>query len=147
VRDIRLVNISLLAKWRWRLLTKNGSLWKNVLQDKYGDGVAALEVSSGGIRSSVASNWWKDLMKLEGGGGDGWLVTEVVHKVGDGMNTSFWKDRWHSEEVLCNLYPRLYALSTNKNVMVGELRITSGEGRDWEFTWRRTLFEWERVTL
>jgi hypothetical protein len=36
VRDIRLVNLSLLAKWRWRLLLPGRPLWKEVLAAKYG---------------------------------------------------------------------------------------------------------------
>ncbi|GAU26541.1 hypothetical protein TSUD_361750 [Trifolium subterraneum] len=36
VRDVRLVNLSLLAKWRWRLLLPGSSLWKEVLVAKYG---------------------------------------------------------------------------------------------------------------
>jgi hypothetical protein len=28
VRDIRAINISLLSKWRWRLLSEDNSLWK-----------------------------------------------------------------------------------------------------------------------
>lgn len=31
VRDMRVVNMSLLAKWKWRLLQKEHSLWKQVL--------------------------------------------------------------------------------------------------------------------
>ena len=147
VRDIRLVNLSLLAKWRWRLISDNGSLWKNVLQDKYGDGLVALGFLSEGLRSRIASNWWKDLMMLVVDGGESWFVTEVVRKLGDEMNTSFWNDKWHSDGVLRNLYPRLFALSTQKNFMVGELGIRTGEGRGWEFTWRRPLFEWEGDSL
>jgi hypothetical protein len=36
VRDLKRFNLSLLAKWRWRLLVEDGSLWKNVLEVKYG---------------------------------------------------------------------------------------------------------------
>jgi hypothetical protein len=36
VRDIKFVNICLLAKWRWCLLHDDSSLWKRVLVDKYG---------------------------------------------------------------------------------------------------------------
>ena len=36
VRDIDLFNISLLGKWRWRLLDGGHSLWKEVLTAKYG---------------------------------------------------------------------------------------------------------------
>ncbi|GAU21871.1 hypothetical protein TSUD_33680 [Trifolium subterraneum] len=37
VRDVRLVNLSLLAKWRWRLLLPGRPLWQEVLVAKYGD--------------------------------------------------------------------------------------------------------------
>lgn len=36
MRDIRVVNLSLLAKWRWQLLHENNVLWKEVLGEKYG---------------------------------------------------------------------------------------------------------------
>jgi hypothetical protein len=36
VRDIRAVNISLLAKWKWRLLGNDNAMWKEVLRSKYG---------------------------------------------------------------------------------------------------------------
>ncbi|MCH85394.1 LINE-1 reverse transcriptase like [Trifolium medium] len=39
VRDIRAVNISLLAKWRWRLLEDDNAMWKKVLKSKYGETV------------------------------------------------------------------------------------------------------------
>jgi hypothetical protein len=40
VRDIKLDNISLLAKWKWRLLDEEPALWKEVLEDKYGPSVS-----------------------------------------------------------------------------------------------------------
>jgi len=86
-------------------------------------------------------------MNLGDGGGDDWFVSEVSRRLGDGMNTSFWSDNWHPEGILHNLFPRLFVLSTQKNIKVGELWNRSAEGRNWEFTWRRSLFEWESVTL
>jgi hypothetical protein len=35
-KNIRLMNISLLTKWRWRLLSLHDLLWKSVLKAKYG---------------------------------------------------------------------------------------------------------------
>jgi len=32
---VRIVNISLLAKWRWRFLQNDVALWKEVLVEKY----------------------------------------------------------------------------------------------------------------
>jgi len=36
VKDIRVMNMSLLAKWRWRLLDGENTLWKEVVDEKYG---------------------------------------------------------------------------------------------------------------
>jgi len=36
------MNVSLLAKWRWRLLDGKAALWKDVLQAKYGNRVGRL---------------------------------------------------------------------------------------------------------
>jgi hypothetical protein len=36
VRDVRVVNISLLSKWRWRLLDDKYAVWKEVIKSKYG---------------------------------------------------------------------------------------------------------------
>lgn len=42
VRDVRVVNVNLLAKWRWRLLGGGEFLWKDVIREKYDDGVGNL---------------------------------------------------------------------------------------------------------
>ncbi|MCI57751.1 putative non-LTR retroelement reverse transcriptase, partial [Trifolium medium] len=39
VRDLRRTNISLLAKWRWKLLHPEEELWKDIVVAKYGSGV------------------------------------------------------------------------------------------------------------
>ncbi|GJZ79969.1 RNA-directed DNA polymerase, eukaryota, reverse transcriptase zinc-binding domain protein [Tanacetum coccineum] len=39
-------------------------------------------------------------------------------KIGNGDNTSFWKDKWHNEGVLKDVFPRLYALERHQNVTI-----------------------------
>lgn len=58
VRDIRVVNVSFLAKWRWRLLVGDNALWKEVLVAKYGDNVSLLLKGT--------SNTWRDGLHLGG---------------------------------------------------------------------------------
>ncbi|XP_024630578.1 uncharacterized protein [Medicago truncatula] len=36
IKDVRVMNVCLLAKWRWRLLDEENALWKDVLEEKYG---------------------------------------------------------------------------------------------------------------
>lgn len=65
IRDMRLVNISLLAKWRWRLVQPEQPLWKDVLRCKYGSRINFLLDPIYNSWSSLASRWWLDLMSLE----------------------------------------------------------------------------------
>lgn len=92
MRDMKLVNLSLLAKWKWRLLQEEQPLWKRVLVDKYGDHVSGLVPSEGARWSRFTSLWWRNLMSLEVGEGPNWFTMRVRRKIGNGMNTTFWKD-------------------------------------------------------
>ncbi|MCI15623.1 LINE-1 reverse transcriptase like, partial [Trifolium medium] len=120
VKDLLLFNVSLLAKWRWRLLVEDGSLWKKVLEAKYG-GVGKLTLSLN--RGNKSSLWWKDLVGLGGAlGGTGDWTQEVFAKMlGNGGATSFWLDLWVGREPLCDAFPRLYNVSLQPNGSVLEM--------------------------
>jgi len=110
VRDVKLVNLSLLAKWKWRLLQEEQPLWKRVLVDKYGDHVRGLASGEGVRWPRFTSLWWRNLMSLDEGFGGYWFTDRVRRKIGNGMLTSFWKDGWMGEVPFYNLIPRLYSL-------------------------------------
>jgi len=57
VRDVRLVNLSLMAKWKWRLLQEETPLWKMVLREKYGDSISRLTPVEGSRWSRFSSTW------------------------------------------------------------------------------------------
>jgi hypothetical protein len=67
VRDLDTVNISLLTKWRSRLLNREDvALWKEVLVAKYGSHIVNnVNLSLEGI-PYYASLWWKDVCNLDG---------------------------------------------------------------------------------
>lgn len=46
------------------------------------------------VRPHFASSWWRDVVTLERGGGLSWFNAEVVRKVHDGVDTSFWYAAW-----------------------------------------------------
>jgi len=60
VIDIRKFNLALLGKWIWRLKSEKKSLWKNILDSKYGE--------CRGLRSQVQNGkeslWWRDIRKV-----------------------------------------------------------------------------------
>jgi len=143
VRDVKLVNLSLLAKWKWRLLQEEQPLWKRVLVEKYGDHVSGLAPCAGARWPRFTSLWWRNLVNLEVGFGDFWFTSRVRRKIGNGANTSFWKDRWLGEVPLYTMFPKLFSLSTQKEAKVGDLVLLQGDVRGWNFMWRRHPFLWE----
>jgi hypothetical protein len=93
IRDVKLVNLSLLAKWRWRLLQGGDALWKKVLQEKYGMRIGEILSVAEANWPRYVSRWWKDIANLEVHEGVSWFNDEVMRKVCDGENTLFWKTR------------------------------------------------------
>lgn len=58
--------------------------------------------------------------------GSYWFNSEVVRKVGNGNKTSFWNHVWLGNETLRSSYPRLYDISNQKDMCVGEMREVAG---------------------
>jgi hypothetical protein len=132
VKDIRVMNTSLLAKWRWRWLDGEMTLWKRVIHEKYGIQYGSLLEGRTMVWPRYTSLWWKELVRLGDYGCDNWFNSEVVRKVGNGLTTSFWKDRWRGDKCFCLKYPRLYSISNQKNALVGEMGAVTTDGTDWK---------------
>ncbi|KAK2452536.1 hypothetical protein QL285_000319 [Trifolium repens] len=145
VRRIEVVNLSLLMKWRWRLLNgEESALWKKVLVAKYGIHIVNNVNLSYEPTPYFASIWWKDVRDLEVcGDSPNWLEEAIVRKIGNGMLARFWRDVWIGDSPLCTKFPRLFSLALQKEVCVGELLKVEDDRRWWNFTWRRNLFQWE----
>jgi hypothetical protein len=145
VRDVKLMNMSLLAKWKWRILQEEQPLWKKVLVEKYGDHVSGLVPCVELRWPRYTSLWWRNLMNLEDeqGVGANWFSSRVRRKIGNGINTSFWKDMWLGEAPLYLMFPRLFSLSTQKEAKVGDMVGVHGGVAVWNMIWRRHPFLWE----
>jgi hypothetical protein len=118
IRDLRVMNISLLSKWRWKLLMEGDEMWKRVLVAKYGDGVVGnsrLEVDD---TTRVVSSWWRAICRLDEG--SNWFNTAAVKKVGNGR-TRFWKDVWATDQSLQMRFPRLYGISVQQDAFVSDV--------------------------
>ncbi|PNY12727.1 ribonuclease H [Trifolium pratense] len=143
VKDLRIMNISLLAKWKWRLLSEDESIWKNVLRDKYGSGEVGTVWMSRTLPSAKVSPWWNDLMSIG-------MVVGVDHihgmffkKIGNGGTTSFWHDSWLGPQPLKEVFPRFFLISVHKESSVLEVGRWVSGCWEWEVRWRRNLFVWE----
>jgi hypothetical protein len=93
-----------------------------------------------------ASLWWKDVCNIDVGfGSSNWLEEVLVRRLGNGLSTRFWKDAWIGDGPLCLKFPRLFSLSMQKDISVGDL-LNMEDGR-WDFIWRRNLFQWESESV
>jgi hypothetical protein len=141
VRDLRLVNISLLAKWKWKLLSRDIELWKEMIVARYGIDVLGKR-SLGEIDvTRLGSTWWRDLCLLDKDAV--WFNNAIGKRVGNGNLTSFWNDHWIGDQPLRQTFPRLFGISMQKNDVICNLgRLIDGQWH-WELQWRRNLFAWE----
>jgi hypothetical protein len=141
VRDLRKVNISLLAKWRWRLLFNEGEIWKLILEAKYGNNIIGSLVSAevGGVRD--ASLWWKAITRIDGE--TRWFTDSLRKKVGNGVTTQFWSDVWVGSRPLKEVFPRPFCVSASKDLLVSDAGSWVGGRWCWAVAWRHNLFQWE----
>jgi hypothetical protein len=44
-------------------------------------------------------------------------------------------------------FPRLFSLSNQKEGSVLDIAVVGGDSLEWNFSWRRNLFQWEEVLV
>lgn len=147
VRDVCLMNLSLLAKWRWMLLCGEKALWKEILVERYGILVGSKLDGGDKVCPRNASKWWKDIVNLDKREEEVWFNEAIERCVGDGTSTSFWKVVWRGKVSFKDKYNRLFFISTQQDAMVGEMRVESANGGSWFFSWRHRLFVREEHLL
>jgi hypothetical protein len=142
VKDVRIMNLSLLAKWRWRIIQNEQSLWREVLEARYGFQISFKSDWSNIHFPAKSSNWWKDLVGLQSVDSlINWISEALEKKVGNGSSTRFWEEKWIGDTVLKEKFPRLFSLSEQKELAVSEL-LEAFLDRS-KLLWRRSLFQWE----
>jgi hypothetical protein len=114
------MNISLLTKWWWKYKDTNfTSKWKTLLTFIYST-----------EHSTVYSPFWAAVMKLEKIG-----YLSVTFLPGTQSTVRFWSDICHNNCTLASLYPQLYSICWDKQVLLTEIINSQGEC----VTFRRTL--------
>lgn len=68
-------------------------------------------------------------------------------KLGKGTIIRFWEDQWIHPEPLRLSFPRLYSISQQQTFPVCYMEVWDGESWLWNFTWRRSLYQWEEDIL
>ncbi|GKC00494.1 hypothetical protein Tco_0986630 [Tanacetum coccineum] len=125
-------NLVLLGKWKWRYLTENNALWRNV--------ISIFMEMIGDSPSSTFGNmdvWCNILRAIEGI--EAFVPTfknSFKLIVGNGLNVSFWKDPWCGDgSRLIDVFPRLFALESHQDckVNVRWCLVNDDWGGNWEW--------------
>nr|GEV61857.1 hypothetical protein [Tanacetum cinerariifolium] len=119
---------SVWVKWKYALASKEkgglgSSLWARVIKVLHGnDGKISRKVKSCYPSIWLVISHEVEMLKYRGID----LVSLIHSKLGNGANTSFWEVAWHGESAFKILFPRLYALETQKQIDVASKFSHSG---------------------
>nr|GEU61206.1 RNA-directed DNA polymerase, eukaryota, reverse transcriptase zinc-binding domain protein [Tanacetum cinerariifolium] len=123
VSSLFALNRALMFKWVWRFITQGSSLWARVIKALHGyDGKISQKV-----KSCYPSLWLDIIHEVEMFKSRGIDLVSLIHsKLGNGANTSFWELAWRGGSLFKSLFPRLYALKTQKEIDVASKLSHSG---------------------
>lgn len=142
VGNILYKNLILLFKWWWRFSDADNTLWKRILLSVHNiRGLKASSVSFSGVREGV----WGQLVSDEVDTAKVRRIVEdgMIIRLGSGVSTLFWYDRWCECGILKQLFPRLFELSLQQENLVAQMGMWYDGGWVWDFQWRRDLYSWE----
>ncbi|XP_058764980.1 uncharacterized protein LOC131638429 [Vicia villosa] len=135
IKHIDHFNNALLSKWKWRILKEGSSLWKNILESRYGDVQKAVLLGVDFKLRKTDSIWWKDMMaaSMSKTNGLDCFAGNISFKLGDGKNIMFWFGRWFGGAPLKNRFPLLFSLSRKPQGSIMEMGVRVGLVWLWNF--------------
>ncbi|KAJ9676777.1 hypothetical protein PVL29_022006 [Vitis rotundifolia] len=140
VRNLALMNKALLSKWNWRFANDREAFWKKVISQKYG--VEEGDWCTRAVSERYGVGLWKAIRNE-------WLFlkSRLAYQVGNGRRVKFWKDKWCSDEPLCESFPSLYSISLTKDAWVSEVWNSESDGEGWTPLFSRAFNDWEIAML
>lgn len=112
IKDLKKMNVSLMAKWWWRLEQEEG-LWQSIVKHKYLRNRSIFNVKHRANDSPI----WSDLLKVK----DVYLKGRGI-SIKNGVKTRFWCDSWLYDRPLMIITPILYILCEQKEVSVADVK-------------------------
>ena len=140
IKDLSKFNTALRGRWIWDLVSKHKQLWARILTSKYG-GLIDLQ---NGRDKGWHSQWWKDLRKLYHQPEFQIIHQNMTWKVGCGDKVRFWQDSWLGQGgSLQQKYNQLFVISRQQNLPISKMGKFYQNTWNWDFKWRRNLFDHE----
>jgi hypothetical protein len=104
IKKLTVFNKALLGKRLWRFGHEEHSLWRQVIESKYG-------IKRGGWCSDEARGPYGMSLLRNIGNGWGSFSNLLSYKVGNGSLISFWHDVWCGIEPIKHSFPQLYSIA------------------------------------
>ncbi|GJV76921.1 RNA-directed DNA polymerase, eukaryota [Tanacetum coccineum] len=106
------LNRALLFKWVWRFISFEKSCWSRVIHAIHGPYFTQNPPRFGSVWGTIV----REIQSLNSQGID--LLSFCRIRVGNGLQTRFWKDHWIGDAPLYDLFPRLFSLEMSSDVTV-----------------------------
>jgi hypothetical protein len=132
IRNMAIFNKALLGKWLWRYSKESTSLWRQVIDSKYGG--QGRDWCSNRVRSTHGISLWKHIRV-------GWDVfsNHISYKLGDGSRIRFWHDTWCGDLPLKQQFPILYLLTRAPEARVADFCRLQGSTYAWDISFIRAV--------
>ena len=135
-------NLILLFKWWWRFSDSDNTLWKRIIKSVHD--INGERASLDAFRK-VKTGTWSYLMNNDL---DTVRVRAIIEegmslRVGEGSSVRFWHDKWCEAGILKCIFPRLFAISIQRNSQISQIGEWVENSWVWRLQWRRPLYEWE----
>lgn len=113
IRSITTINKAFHGKWIWRYLKDDNSLWRRIVELKL-----MKKNSEGRFIFPKRLHWisvWKGILSSYND-----LIANTHWRVGWGNEINFWHDSWCEEGNLKSVFPSIYVIAQQKNMLVSE---------------------------
>nr|GEU77251.1 RNA-directed DNA polymerase, eukaryota [Tanacetum cinerariifolium] len=115
VSSLYALNNALMLKWVWKFHYHSSSLWTRVMKAIHGEDGKISRI----LKVRKNSCWLNIVNKITALNLKGIKFFDFMRlKVGNRNNISFWYDKWIGDTSLHNLFPRIFALENNKQVVI-----------------------------
>ena len=128
----RHMNVALILKWVWRILSDDGGLWLKLIKAKYLRGRPLLACDR-----REGSQFWRALQDVKHE-----VRAGLSFSIGDGRGTMFWLDPWLGARPICLDFPDLFAICADPPILVAD----AAQG-GWDILFRRGLTQGEALSL
>ncbi|XP_058784295.1 uncharacterized protein LOC131659071 [Vicia villosa] len=133
VKNVEVVNLALLSKWKWRILTDEEAVWRGILISRYGDVKRKVLVGDVSVTEKAGSIWWRDLLLSDN------YLSFLTHnfagaifcKIGSGTDTPFWHGCWAAQQSLVAAFPELFVVAGSDILSVAEAGVFNSHGWTW----------------